>query len=117
MLAVAANIRFGGYGHVYDFTVLALAAAMLYALLCERLLAFLALFAVSAWTKETTILMTFALLRDCFSTAFLVGALPLTWWRRSASMRSHSWHCDGSFGTTTAGRSRLVPRATRMVPA
>lgn len=44
-----------GFGHVYDFTVLFLMAALLYALVAQLHLVFLGLFVVSCLNKETTL--------------------------------------------------------------
>jgi hypothetical protein len=60
LLVHAAVLRVGGYGHAYDFTVLALFAAMLSALLADEIGVFALLFAVASWTKETAILMSFS---------------------------------------------------------
>ncbi|MFZ5831615.1 MAG: hypothetical protein ACOY3P_16135 [Planctomycetota bacterium] len=49
-----------GIGHVYDFSVLAFHAGMLLCLVEKRLGWYLALFVVSCFNKETTVLMTVA---------------------------------------------------------
>ncbi len=70
LLVLSVVIHFVPCGHFYDFPVLALSAGMLGALLFQRLPAYLLLFAVACWTKETAILFTFAY---C---AIYIGRLP-----------------------------------------
>jgi hypothetical protein len=60
LIVVLATVYAGCCGHIYDFTMLALFAGMVWTLLFERLRLFLVLFCISCWTKETTILVTFA---------------------------------------------------------
>ncbi len=64
-LAAVSAIESLHYGHIYDFSVLALTTWSLYFLLVRRFWAFLLIFAVGCFNKETALLLTITYVAVC----------------------------------------------------